>query len=248
MPSTCTLSKATGRPNASAARIASLWAASMPSMSKLGIGLGVAQLLRVGQNLGEFAAAFAHLGQDVVAGAVQDAGDGADAVARQALPQRLDHRDTAGDRGFERQRHAAFLGGVGKRGAMHRQQRLVGGDQRLAGGDRRPRPARGPGPRTRRSVPPPRRRRDRRPVPPDPHTNAGRSPESRDPSTGRAPKPRSPRSDARPGRSRCRHCRAASSARRRRRFPSPARATVSGRVMVRPPRTAPVRRRWIRPA
>ena len=38
------------------------------------IGLGVAQLLRVSQNLGEFPAALAHLRQDVVAGAVQDAG------------------------------------------------------------------------------------------------------------------------------------------------------------------------------
>ena len=39
------------------------------------IGLGVAQLLRIGEHLGEFAAALAHLGQDVVAGAVEDAGD-----------------------------------------------------------------------------------------------------------------------------------------------------------------------------
>ena len=39
------------------------------------VGLGVAQLLRVGQHFGEFPAALAHLGQDVVAGAVQDAGD-----------------------------------------------------------------------------------------------------------------------------------------------------------------------------
>ena len=58
-------------------------------------------------------------------------------LAGETLAQRLDHRDAAGHRGLERQRHAAFLGGGGKRRAMHRQQRLVGGDHRLAGGDRR---------------------------------------------------------------------------------------------------------------
>ena len=41
------------------------------------IGLGVAQLLRIGEHLGELAAALAHLRQDVVAGAVEDAGDAA---------------------------------------------------------------------------------------------------------------------------------------------------------------------------
>ena len=68
------------------------------------VGLGVAQLLRLGQHLGELAAALAHRGQDVVAGAVQDAGDAADAVAGQALAQRLDDRDAAGHRRLERQR------------------------------------------------------------------------------------------------------------------------------------------------
>ena len=41
------------------------------------IGLGVTQLLRIGEHLGELAAALAHLRQDVVAGAVEDAGDAA---------------------------------------------------------------------------------------------------------------------------------------------------------------------------
>ena len=39
------------------------------------IGLGVAKPLRVGEHLGEFPPALAHLRQDIVAGAVQDAGD-----------------------------------------------------------------------------------------------------------------------------------------------------------------------------
>ena len=69
-----------------------------------GVGLGVAQLLGLGQHLGELAAALAHRGEDVVAGAVEDAGDAADAVAGQALAQRLDHRDAAGHRRLEGQR------------------------------------------------------------------------------------------------------------------------------------------------
>ena len=60
-----------------------------------------------------------------------------DAVAGQPLAQRLDHRDAAGHRRFERQRHAALLGRSGELRAVHRQHRLVGGDHRLAGGERR---------------------------------------------------------------------------------------------------------------
>ena len=159
MPSTCTASNATGRPNASAARIASLWAASMPSMSKRGVGLGVAELLRLGQHLGELAAALAHHREDVVAGAVEDAGDAGDAVAGQALAQRLDDRDAAGHRRLEGQRHAGALGRRGQLGAVHRQQRLVGGHHRLAGRQRRldQRPRRPL--RRRRSAPPPHRPR-----------------------------------------------------------------------------------------
>ena len=214
----------------------------MPSMSKLGIGLGVAQLLRVGQDLGELAPALAHLGQDVVAGAVQDAGDGADAVAGQALAQRLDHRDAAGHRRLERQRHAAFLRRTRQFGAMHRQQRLVRGDQRLAGADR------GLGQRPRRPV----RAADQ--LDHHVHRRVGRQRhrilvpaqagdrKRRDPSTGRAPKPRVT-AIGRPARA------ATISALSRSIFstppptvPRPARATDRGRVMARPPRTAPVRR------
>ena len=73
------------------------------------IGLGIAELLRIGEHLGKFATALAHLRQDVVAGAVQDAGDPQDAVAGEPLTQRLDHRDAARHRGFERQRHTALF-------------------------------------------------------------------------------------------------------------------------------------------
>ena len=68
---------------------------------KARIGLGIAELLRLGQHLGEFAAALAHRRQDVVRGAVQDAVDAFEPVAGEPLAQRLDDRDAAGDRGFE---------------------------------------------------------------------------------------------------------------------------------------------------
>ena len=62
------------------------------------IGLRVAQRLRLGKHRRELAAGFAHRGQDVVAGAVEDAEDAAAPVADQPLAQRLDDRDAAGDR------------------------------------------------------------------------------------------------------------------------------------------------------
>ncbi len=48
------------------------------------IGLGIAELLRLGQHLGEFAPALAHRRQDVVRGAVEDAVDAFAAGCRQA--------------------------------------------------------------------------------------------------------------------------------------------------------------------
>ena len=101
------------------------------------VGFRVAKLLRFLQHLREFALLLAHRGQDVVAGAVEDAGDALDAVRRQALAHGLDGRDAAGDRGFEGECDALGLGCLGKGRAMHREQRLVGGHDMLAGGERR---------------------------------------------------------------------------------------------------------------
>ena len=97
-----------------------------------GIGLGVARRLRLGQHDVEVAAGLAHGGQDVVAGAVEDAVEPAHAVADQPLAQRLDDRDAAGDRRLEGEDAALLLGQGGDLGAMHGQQRLVGGDDVLA--------------------------------------------------------------------------------------------------------------------
>jgi hypothetical protein len=77
----------------------------------------------------------AHFGQDEVGRAVDDAGRPFDAVGGQAFAQRLDDRDAAGDRGLEGNHDALLLGGGEDLGAMHGQQRLVGGDHMLAVGD-----------------------------------------------------------------------------------------------------------------
>ncbi len=61
------------------------------------IGFGVAQILRFLQNIGEAPALIGHLGEDIIAGAVHDAEELGDAVADQALAQRFDDGNAAGD-------------------------------------------------------------------------------------------------------------------------------------------------------
>jgi hypothetical protein len=91
------------------------------------VGLRVAERLGFGEHVGEVALLLAHGGEDVVAGAVQDAGDAGDAIGGQTLPQGLDHGNAAGDGGLEGQRGGAWQGG-----AVDRDQRLVGGDDGAA--------------------------------------------------------------------------------------------------------------------
>ena len=96
------------------------------------IGLGIAELLRLGQHFGEFVRALAHRRQDVVRGAVQDAVDALQPVAGETLAQPLDDRDAAGDRGLERENEPPLLGPRGEPRPVMRHQRLVGGDDVLA--------------------------------------------------------------------------------------------------------------------
>ncbi|MNL47513.1 hypothetical protein D3C87_1703050 [compost metagenome] len=74
------------------------------------IGLGITETLGFLQALLKRKAFLLHLGEDVVAGAVHDTIDARDSVTRQALAQRLDDRDTAGNGGFEIQERALFFG------------------------------------------------------------------------------------------------------------------------------------------
>ena len=109
------------------------------------LGFGVAELLRGGQHRLVRQAFFAHLGQDVIAGAVEDAVDPGHRVTREPLAQRLDDRDAPGDGRFILERHAGRFCRRRQRAAMYRHQGLVRrhdmtlrGDRRLANGLCRP--------------------------------------------------------------------------------------------------------------
>ena len=97
-----------------------------------GIGFRVAEPLRLVEHIGERDAALAHLGQDEVAGTVDDSGEPLDAVPGQPFAQRLDNRDPAGHRGFERHHHPVGVGGFEDGVAVHGDEGLVGGDHMLA--------------------------------------------------------------------------------------------------------------------
>ena len=84
------------------------------------IGLGVAQPLRLLQAEVERQPLGLHLRQDVVAGAVEDAADARDAVARKRLAQGLDDGNAAADRGLEGERRAVALGEFGQFLAVRR--------------------------------------------------------------------------------------------------------------------------------
>lgn len=59
------------------------------------VGFGITQCLRFFQYVGKRAAFFAHFGEDEVAGAVNNAGDGFNPVCRQTFAQGFDDWDTA---------------------------------------------------------------------------------------------------------------------------------------------------------
>ena len=136
MPSAYALSNCIGTPNAIADMIVSLCAASMPSTSNVGSASAKPRACASASTSANDAPRDAHLGQDEVRRAVDDAGDPLDAVRRQAFAQRLDDRDAAGDRGLEAHHHALGVRGREDLGAMVREQRLVRGDDVLAVGDR----------------------------------------------------------------------------------------------------------------
>ena len=101
------------------------------------IGLRIAEPLRLLQAFREGETLLVHAGEDVVAGAVEDAVDAGDAAAAEPFAQRLDDRDAAGDRGLEAERRVMRFGQPGERHAVARQQRLVGGDHAAADAERR---------------------------------------------------------------------------------------------------------------
>src|SRR5205823_9108460 len=97
------------------------------------VGFGVPERGRLLQRLGEPGAGGVHRGQDVVGGAVDDAGDPDDPVAVQRLAQRPQQRDGTRDGGLEVQVGVAVRGRVVQGTAVLGEQRLVRGDDALAG-------------------------------------------------------------------------------------------------------------------
>ena len=97
-----------------------------------GIGFGIAQGLRFFQHLGERRAQRFHLGEDIIAGAVEDALHRLHVIGDQAFPQGLHDGNAARHRSFEFELEIALLRPFGQRLAMNGQQRLVGRHHMLA--------------------------------------------------------------------------------------------------------------------
>ena len=99
------------------------------------VSLGITQLLCFFQHIGKVTPLVAHLGKDEIAGAVNNAGEPLDFVGREALTQRLDNGNTAGDRRLKGHHDTLVLCCSKNLVAMHGNQRLVGRHHVLAVGD-----------------------------------------------------------------------------------------------------------------
>ena len=102
---------------------------------KRGVCLGIAQALRFFEHGGKVLPLVAHFAQDEISGAVDDARHPVDAVGRKPFAQRLDDGYAACHRSLKRHHHALLLRGGKNLGTVHRQQRLVGGDDVFAVGN-----------------------------------------------------------------------------------------------------------------
>ena len=97
-----------------------------------GVGLGIPQALGLGEDLVEGGATIAHLGEDEIAGTVDDAGQPLDAVGGQTLADGLDDGDAAGYRRLEGHHHPLLRGGGEDLVAVLGDEGLVGGDHVFA--------------------------------------------------------------------------------------------------------------------
>src|SRR6187551_3971659 len=73
------------------------------------IGLGIALLLRLLQHICEASALLLHQGEDVIAGAIENAVNARYVVALQALADHLHYGNSAGHCAFEIERDAVLL-------------------------------------------------------------------------------------------------------------------------------------------
>ena len=96
------------------------------------VGFGIAQLLRLLEHFGKRAAVLAHIAQDEVAGAVDDADHRFDAVGGQTFAQGFDNRNAAGHRRFKHHHHIFFRRPRENFVAVFGQEFFVGGDHVFA--------------------------------------------------------------------------------------------------------------------
>ena len=99
---------------------------------KSGVGLRVAQGLGLLQDGVKRQAFVAHLRQDEIGRAVDDAGNPLDAVGGQALAQGFDDGNATCHRRLKGHHHTLAVRGFKNLCSMHRQQGFVGGDHMLA--------------------------------------------------------------------------------------------------------------------
>ena len=91
-----------------------------------GVGLGVAETLRIGQHIGEVGTLGVHAVEDVVRGAVDDPHDPHHAVAGERIAQRPDDRDRTGGCRLVVHRRADPIRRLEDLGAVRGQQGFVG--------------------------------------------------------------------------------------------------------------------------
>ena len=100
-----------------------------------GVGFGEAFVLGFLEGILVAEAGLGHAGEDVVAGAVDDAVDGDDVVADEALLKDLDDGDATGDSGFEVDGDAAFLSEGKEFLAAFSEEGFVAGDDDFFGSE-----------------------------------------------------------------------------------------------------------------
>ena len=93
---------------------------------------GIAESLRLGQNVGEISSFGFHPREDVIASAVDDAVEAGDAVADQSFAQDFDDRNAAGNARFVIKIGAGILRGLEQLFAVRGEQRFIGRDDRFA--------------------------------------------------------------------------------------------------------------------
>ena len=99
---------------------------------KTGISLGITLGLRLGEDVGKISPAAFHLGQDEIAGSVQNAINALNPIGACAFAQALHHRDPARHGRFEFERRGMRLSQPGQRQTVMRNHRLIGCDKAFA--------------------------------------------------------------------------------------------------------------------